>query len=181
MKGGFPAAARIALRDGQLRRNLAVATTTIQRRRAEVVGERPDWEELREAGRALKERVLRHLDTYLLEFEAAVQQAGGAVHWARDAAEANRIVTGLVEATGATEVVKVKSLTTDEIRLNEALAAAGIATVETDLAELICQLAGEESSHILVPAIHKNRFEIRVTPPRRRSTRSSPLATWRRR
>jgi L-lactate dehydrogenase complex protein LldF len=161
VRGGFPAAARSALRDEQLRRNLAVATSTIRRKRAEVVQERSDWEELREAGRAVKERVLRHLDEYLGEFESAVVRAGGAVHWARDAAEANDIVVDLVRATGAREVVKVKSLTTDEIRLNDALAAAGIVAVETDLAELICQLAGETSSHILVPAIHKNRFEIR--------------------
>jgi L-lactate dehydrogenase complex protein LldF len=161
VKGGFPAAARVALRDTQLRRNLAVATQTIRRKRAEVVAERDDWEALREAGRTLKLRVLRHLDAYLLELERAVERAGGHVHWARDAAEAQRIVVGLVEATGAREVVKVKSLTTDEIRLNDALAAAGIAAVETDLAELICQLAGESPSHILVPAIHKNRVEIR--------------------
>jgi L-lactate dehydrogenase complex protein LldF len=161
VKGGFPAAAREALQDAQLRRNLAVATRTIRAKRAEVVSERPDWEELREAGRALKERVLRHLDEYLLQFEAAVERAGGTVHWARDAEEANRIVVDLVGATGEREVVKVKSLTTDEIKLNDALAAAGIAAVETDLAELICQLAGEEPSHILVPAIHKNRVEIR--------------------
>jgi L-lactate dehydrogenase complex protein LldF len=157
----FPSAARVALRDTQLRRNLAVATRTIRDRRAQVVAERPDWEELREAGRALKQRVLRHLDSYLVEFEAAVEQAGGHVHWARDADEAGSVVRSLVEATGAPEVVKVKSLTTDEIRLNDSLAAAGIAVVETDLAELICQLAGEEPSHILVPAIHKNRVEIR--------------------
>jgi L-lactate dehydrogenase complex protein LldF len=161
VKGGFPAAARVALRDAQLRRNLAVATETIRRKRAEVVSERDDWEALREAGRTLKLRVLRHLDAYLLELERAVERAGGHVHWARDAAEAQRIVVGLVEATGAREVVKVKSLTTDEIRLNDALATAGIAAVETDLAELICQLAGESPSHILVPAIHKNRVEIR--------------------
>jgi L-lactate dehydrogenase complex protein LldF len=161
MSAGFPTAARAALRNEQLRRNLAVATTTVRRRRAQVVAERPDWEELREAGRALKERTLRHLGHYLRQFEAAVVGAGGVVHWARDAAEANRIVIGLGRAAGAREVVKVKSLTTDEIRLNHALAAAGIAAVETDLAELICQFAGEPSSHILVPAIHKNRFEIR--------------------
>jgi L-lactate dehydrogenase complex protein LldF len=159
MKAGFPRAAREALRDSQLRRNLGVATRTIREKRAEVVAERGDWEELREAGRALKERVLRHLDDYLVQFEEAVQRAGGRVHWARDAAEARRIITAL--AQGAPEVVKVKSLTTDEIRLNEGLASAGIDVVETDLAELICQLAGEEPSHILVPAIHKNRVEIR--------------------
>jgi L-lactate dehydrogenase complex protein LldF len=161
MSAGFPTAARAALRNEQLRRNLAVATTTIQRKRAQVVRERPDWEALREAGQALKRRVLRHLGEYLPQFESAVERAGGSVHWARDAVEACRIVVELTKATGATEVVKVKSLTTDEIRLNEALSAAGIATVETDLAELICQLAGEEPSHILVPAIHKNRFQIR--------------------
>jgi L-lactate dehydrogenase complex protein LldF len=157
----FATAARPALRDSQLRRNLGVATRTIRDRRAHVVAERPDWEELREAGRALKERVLRHLDAYLVQFEDAVERAGGHVHWARDAADAGAVVTRLVGATGAREVVKVKSLTTDEIRLNDALAAAGVDVVETDLAELICQLAGEEPSHILVPAIHKNRVEIR--------------------
>src|SRR6185503_2214137 len=92
---------------------------------------------------------------------ASVTRAGGTVHWARDAEEANRIVVDLVRRTGAGEVVKVKSLTTDEIRLNEALAEAGVAAVETDLAELIVQLAGERPSHLLVPAIHKNRTEIR--------------------
>ncbi|HEV8685636.1 MAG TPA: LutB/LldF family L-lactate oxidation iron-sulfur protein [Gaiellaceae bacterium] len=161
MSGGFPAAARDALRDTQLRHNLGVATRTIRDKRAQVVAERPDWEELREAGRALKQRVLRHLDEYLIQFERAVEAAGGSVHWARDADEAGRVVTQLVEATGAREVVKVKSLTTDEIQLNDTLETAGIGVVETDLAELICQLAGEQPSHILVPAIHKNRVEIR--------------------
>jgi L-lactate dehydrogenase complex protein LldF len=161
MKAGFPDAARVALRDSQLRRNLGAATRTIRDKRAQVVAERPDWEELREAGRALKERVLRHLDEYLVQFEGAVERAGGRVHWARDAAEARRIITAIAQGSGAREVVKVKSLTTDEIRLNEGLANAGIDVVETDLAELICQLAGEEPSHILVPAIHKNRVEIR--------------------
>jgi len=161
MKSGFPAAARDALQDTQLRHNLGVATSTIRQRRARAVAELPDWEELRDAGAALKRRVLRDLDGYLLQFEAAVELAGGHVHWARDGAEAGRIVTDIVRATGASEVVKVKSLTTDEIELNEALGGAGIDVVETDLAELIVQLAGEEPSHILVPAIHKNRVEIR--------------------
>jgi L-lactate dehydrogenase complex protein LldF len=83
------------------------------------------------------------------------------VHWARDAAEANSIVTGLVQATGAHEVVKVKSMATQEIGLNEALESAGIAAWETDLAELIVQLGKDAPSHILVPAIHRNRTEIR--------------------
>jgi L-lactate dehydrogenase complex protein LldF len=161
VKKGFPQAAQLALRDKQLRRNLHLATTTIRGKRAAVVAERADWQELRDAGEAIKRRVLRHLDRYLLDFESAVQQAGGLVHWARHADEANDIVVGLVRATGAREVVKVKSLTTDEIHVNDALAAIGITAIETDLAELICQLAGDKPSHILVPAIHKNRVEIR--------------------
>ncbi|HYH29981.1 MAG TPA: lactate utilization protein B, partial [Pseudonocardia sp.] len=85
----------------------------------------------------------------------------GTVHWARDANEANEIVTRLVQATGAAEVVKVKSMATQEIGLNEALEAEGVAAWETDLAELIVQLGGDLPSHILVPAIHRNRAEIR--------------------
>jgi L-lactate dehydrogenase complex protein LldF len=158
----FEDAARVALANTQLRRNMGKATQTIRAKRRVVVEELPDWEALREAGRAIKERVLRHLDSYLLELEAAVVRAGGIVHWARDAAEASAIVTRLAAAHGAREVVKIKSMATDEIGLNEALRAAGIAATETDLAELIIQLAGERSSHILVPAIHKNRAEIRA-------------------
>jgi L-lactate dehydrogenase complex protein LldF len=157
----FPEAARAALANGQLRRNLGHATRTIRAKRAAVVAEVPDWEELRDAGAALKERTLAHLPELLERFEAAVTARGGRVHWARDADEANRIVTELVAATGSEQVVKVKSMATQEIGLNEALAEAGIAAVETDLAELIVQLADDKPSHILVPAIHRNRAEIR--------------------
>src|SRR4051794_39705242 len=157
----FQDAARLALADTQLRRNMGKATQTIRAKRAVVVEEMPDWESLREAGRAIKEHTLRHLDAYLLQLEASVNRAGGRVHWARDAAEANEIITGIVSRHGAKEVVKIKSLTTDEIGLNDALERIGVAAFETDLAELIIQLAGERSSHILVPAIHKNRAEIR--------------------
>jgi len=157
----FPDAARIALGDSQLRHNLRNATTTIRDKRARVVAEVPDWEELREAGRAIKADVMHRLDAYLLQFETAVQAAGGHVHWARDAAEANAVVLDVARSHGASEVVKVKSLTTDEIELNEALAAGGVQAIETDFAELILQLDGDWSSHILVPAIHRNRSEIR--------------------
>ena len=126
-----------------------------------MVGELPDWEELRDAGQAIKAGAMAHLDRYLEQLEEQVTARGGVVHWARDANEANRIVTGLVRATGATEAVKVKSIVTDEIGLNDALAAAGITAHETDLAELIVQLGHDRPSHILVPAIHRNRAEIR--------------------
>jgi L-lactate dehydrogenase complex protein LldF len=157
----FPAAASKALADEQLRRNLGHATSTIRTKRAKAVAEVDDWAQLRAAGAAIKDDVLAHLDRYLLQLEERVVAHGGTVHWARDANEANEIVTDLVRATGQREVVKVKSMATQEIGLNEALAAAGIAAVETDLAELIVQLGHDTPSHILVPAIHRNRSEIR--------------------
>lgn len=157
----FPEAARETLRNTQLRRNLAHATSTIRAKRARVVDEVPDWEALRDAGSAAKTRVLAELPELLLELERNVTARGGVVHWARDGAEANRIVADIAKARGADEVVKVKSMATQEIGLNEALAEEGIAAVETDLAELIVQLADDMPSHILVPAIHRNRSEIR--------------------
>ena len=157
----FPRAAREALASRQMRANVLHATTTIRAKRALAVDEVPDWEELRDAGAAIKDHALLSLERLLVDLEAAVTTRGGVVHWARDAAEANAIVAELVRAEGASEVVKVKSLATDEIGLNEALEAAGIRPLETDLAELIVQLAGERPSHLLVPAIHKNRTEIR--------------------
>jgi L-lactate dehydrogenase complex protein LldF len=161
VKDGFPVAAREALGDAQLRRNLRKATHTIRDKRARVVDEVADWEALREAGRAIKDRTMRHLDVHVEALERSVVGRGGVVHWARDAAEANAIVARLVRDAGARELVKVKSMATDEIGLNSALAAHGITAYETDLAELIVQLAEDRPSHILVPAIHRNRAEIR--------------------
>jgi L-lactate dehydrogenase complex protein LldF len=157
----FPETARRELANAQLRANLANATGTIRAKRARVVAELGDWEELREAGRAIKADVLARLDEYLLQFEEAATAAGAQVHWARDAEEAAAVVAGVARRHGAEEVVKVKSLTTDEIGLNERLARDGIHAIETDFAELILQLDGDWSSHILVPAIHRNRTEIR--------------------
>jgi L-lactate dehydrogenase complex protein LldF len=159
---GFPAAARVALADAQLRRNLGKATTTIRAKRERAVHELPDWQALRDAGEAIKARAMATLPEQLERFEAAVTRAGGTVHWARDGAEANAIVARIAREHGTDEVIKVKSLATDEIGMNEALAAQGISAIETDLAELIVQLAHDKQSHILVPAIHKNRAEIRA-------------------
>lgn len=157
----FPNAAREALADTQLRANLSRATSTIRGKRASAVAELPDWERLRLAGAAIKDRTLRHLDTYLEQFESSVESAGGSVHWARDEAEACRVVTDIVRRHAASDVVKVKSMATQEIGLNEALDRAGIKAWETDLAELIVQLGEDHPSHFLVPAIHRNRSEIR--------------------
>src|SRR5918999_1687912 len=159
---GFPTAARSALADAQLRRNLGKATTAIRAKRARTVAELPDWEALRDAGAAIKARAMATLPEQLERLEESVARAGGTVHWARDGAEANAIVARIAGGHGAREVIKVKSLVTDEIGLNEALAEHGIAAIETDLAELIVQLGDDEQSHILVPAIHRNRAEIRA-------------------
>jgi L-lactate dehydrogenase complex protein LldF len=158
----FPAAAREALADSQLRRNIAHATATIRAKRENAVAEVDDWEALRDAGSAIKARAMATLPEQLQRLEAAVTAAGGIVHWARDAEEANAIVAGVAHQHGARQVIKVKSLATDEIGLNDALAKEGIEAIETDLAELINQLGHDTSSHILVPAIHKNRAEVRA-------------------
>ena len=157
----FPDEARESLRDGQLRANLGHATTTIRGKRAGVVAELPDWEQLRQAGASIKRATMARLDEHLVELERQVTARGGTVHWARDANDANAIVVRLAQEAGAREVVKVKSMATAEIGLNEALEAAGIEAFETDLAELIVQLGEDRPSHILVPAIHKNRAEVR--------------------
>ncbi len=118
----FPEAARVALADPQLRRNLGSATATIRDKRAKVVAELSDWAQLRDAGGAIKSATMSALDEHLLRLEQRVTAAGGVVHWASDANEANEIVTRLVRETGHREVVKVKSMATQEIGLNEALA-----------------------------------------------------------
>jgi L-lactate dehydrogenase complex protein LldF len=157
----FPEAARTALANDQLRENLGRATATIRTKREKVVAERADWEDLRLAGSAIKDEVLRELPALLEQLELAVTTAGGIVHWARDAAEANAIVARITREHGADEVVKVKSMATQEIELNEALRQEGIDVWETDLAEMIVQLGHDLPSHILVPAIHRNRTEVR--------------------
>ncbi|MGW8947653.1 LutB/LldF family L-lactate oxidation iron-sulfur protein [Streptomyces koyangensis] len=157
----FPKAAHHELRNDQLRRNLRKATHTIRGKRLNVTAELPDWEALRDAGSAIKTDTMNRLPELLEQLERKVTEAGGTVHWARDADDANAIVTRLVAATGSEEVIKVKSMATQEIGLNEHLESQGVTAYETDLAELIVQLAHDKPSHILVPAIHRNRDEIR--------------------
>jgi L-lactate dehydrogenase complex protein LldF len=157
----FPRAAKVSLADLELRRNVKHATNVIQSKRQRVVQERADWQQLREAGRRIREHTLAYLDHYLEQFERNCTAAGGHVHWARDGEEARRIVVDLAQAASAQEVIKIKSMTTEEIHLNHALEAAGISVTETDLAELIIQLGHDQPSHIVVPALHKNRQQIR--------------------
>jgi L-lactate dehydrogenase complex protein LldF len=158
----FPALAHAELRNAQMRRNIRKATSTIRARTARVSAELPDWEQLRDAGAAIKAAAMRDLDTHLLKLEQMVQAAGGTVHWARDAEEAREIIIGIARRHKASRVIKIKSMTTDEIDLNPAMIAAGIDPIETDLADMIVQLAQDTPSHILVPAIHRNRAEIQA-------------------
>ena len=157
----FPVAAKQLMQNEQLRRNVRNATGIIRNKRASVVGETPDWQPLRDAAHAIKDHTLRYLDRYLIQFEENCKRAGGIVHWARDADEANNIAIGIVQAQSATEVIKVKTMTTDEIGMNRALEASGITPYETDLADLIVQLGHDKPSHIVVPALHRNKMEIR--------------------
>ena len=157
----FPKGVKEHLNNEQLRRNLRHATTTIRNKRATRQAEVHNWEELRTAAEQIKNRVGRHLDEYLVQAEEAMTKAGVKVHWARDAEEANRIVIDIAKQKGTDEIVKIKSMVTQETDLNEACEKAGIATWETDLAELIVQLGHDRPSHILVPAIHRNRSEVR--------------------
>ena len=157
----FPVAAGAVMEDSQLRRNVKHATEVIRAKRGKVVEEVGDWQQLRQAGHDIKAHTLRHLDHYLQEFERNCKRAGGKVHWARDADEANIIIVGLLRQYQGDEVIKVKTMTSDEVGLNRALEAADIKPYETDLADMIIQLGDDEPSHIVVPALHKNRAEIR--------------------
>ncbi len=156
----FPTAALPLLQDAQLRNNVRHATDVIQNKRLRVVQEMPDWQALRDAGQHIRKHTLQYLDHYLEQFEQCCIAAGGHVHWARDAAEANHIVVQLAQNTTG-KAIKIKSMTTEEIGLNPALEAAGIQPIETDLAELIIQLGHAKPSHIVVPALPKNRQPVR--------------------
>lgn len=157
----FPVAAAHLLRNSQLRKNVARATDIIQRKRAVLVNEKSDWQQLRDAGAAIRREAVAHLDLYLEQFEMQCTAAGGVVHWAADAQEAQSIVLRLLQEQGAHEVIKIKSMTSAEIALNEFLSGHGVTAYETDLAELILQQGKEEPSHIVVPALHINRRQVR--------------------
>src|SRR5215216_1901441 len=156
----FKENARAALADVQLRGALKNATSLFGARRKEAAASLPNWEELRTQARAIKDEVLLHLDRHLETFAANAEKRGAVVHWARDAAQANGIITALARERNARTIVKSKSMTTEETHLNDALEAAGMQVVETDLGEYIIQLAGEPPSHIIAPAIHKTRQQI---------------------
>lgn len=157
----FPEAVLPVLRNPQLRKNVAHATDVIQMKRARLVAEKADWQELRTAGAAIRDHSLANLGVYLEQFEERCTAAGGTVHWAADAAEARRIILDILREEDASEVIKIKTMTSAEIQLNPFLEAAGVKAYETDLAEIILQLGHEEPSHIVAPALHVNRGQVR--------------------
>jgi L-lactate dehydrogenase complex protein LldF len=149
------------LRNPQLRKNVAHAIDVIQAKRGKLVAEKTDWQELRTAGAAIRAHALENLGFYLEQFEERCTAAGGVVHWAADAAEARQIIVKLLREENASEVIKIKTMTSAEIQLNPFLESAGVRTYETDLAEIILQLGEDEPSHIVVPALHVNRSQVR--------------------
>jgi len=157
----FPQAALPVLRNPQLRKNVAHAIDVIQAKRGKLVAEKTDWQQLRDAASAIRAHALDHLGFYLEQFEANCTAAGGHVHWATDTADARRIILDLLRQQNASEVIKIKTMTSAEIQLNPALEAAGVSVFETDLAEIILQLGEQEPSHIVVPALHVNRAQVR--------------------
>ncbi|MGA3047426.1 MAG: LutB/LldF family L-lactate oxidation iron-sulfur protein [Terracidiphilus sp.] len=157
----FPVAALPVLRNPQLRKNVGHAIDVIQTKRAKLVTEKKDWQQLRSSASAIRAHVLENLGFYLEQFETRCTAAGGTVHWATDADEARQIILNILREEKADEVIKIKTMTSAEIQLNPFLEKSGIKAYETDLAEIILQLGQEEPSHIVVPALHINRSQVR--------------------
>ena len=120
----------------------------------------PEWETLRDLASRIKLHTMSRLDEYLEHFEANATRLGAQVHWARDAAEHNEIVSKIIQKHGATRVVKSKSMLTEECGLNPHLEQLGIEVTDTDLGEWIVQLSGQHPSHIVTPAIHIRKEEV---------------------
>ncbi len=149
------------LANEQLRTNLKNAMDTLRGNRKKLIASRfYDWEGLRQKAKELKQKNLSKLDKILETFEANATKNGMKVHWAKDSNEANEIVYDLMKQKGVTKILKGKSMASEEIHLNHFLESKGLQAIETDLGEIILQLLGEPPVHIVVPAIHKNRYEI---------------------
>lgn len=149
------------INDKQLRENLSSAMHTLQTNRKNLIAKRfVDWQALRDQGKNAKNNALSRLDERLLEFEANATKNGFKVHWASTPNEACEIIYALMIEKNITKILKGKSMLSEEIHLNHYLHDRGLEAVETDLGELIIQLIDEPPVHIVVPAIHKNRYEI---------------------
>src|SRR5438067_4093391 len=149
-----------AMADAHLQEAYRSSTLRLYTHRLEAIAQVPGFQLLRERGRAIKRQVMDHLDFYLEQFSTNVEARGGKVHWATTGEEACAIIVDLAKRAGARKVVKAKTMVGEEIELNEALEAAGIRGVETDMGEFILQLARERPAHIVAPAIHKTRRDV---------------------
>ncbi len=156
----FKQNAHQALGNPQLQTALEHVRGAFIDKRTRAVEALPEFEALRDSARDIKAHTLQHLDLYIEAFERQVTEAGGHVHFARDAAEATKVVIDICKARGAKTVTKGKSMISEEIGLNAAIEAAGIRPIETDLGEYIVQLRGEVPSHIIAPAVHLTRDQI---------------------
>ncbi|MDJ0895816.1 MAG: LutB/LldF family L-lactate oxidation iron-sulfur protein [Alphaproteobacteria bacterium] len=152
--------AKSAMADAGLQAALTKMKTGFSERRAAAVAKLPEFEALRDEGRAIRDHVLAHLDFYLERYERAVVASGGAVHWCQDGESARQKVLEICRAAGATSVTKAKSMVAEEIGLNEFLEQQGVRPIETDLGEYIIQLRHEMPSHIIAPAIHVSKHEV---------------------
>src|SRR5947209_16302490 len=119
-----------------------------------------DSDKVRDHAKRIKEHTLAHLDRYLEQLEESVERVGGHVYWAADAAAARQIIVDIAQGAGCKRAVKSKSMTSEEVHLNPALEAAGVAVTETDFGEYIIQIAGERPSHLVAPAVHHTRESI---------------------
>ena len=156
----FALRAHAALEDAHLQEALGIATTKFIGLRKESFAGFPEGEALRDRARAIKEGTLQQLDRHLGQLADNIERLGGHVHWATTGDEARDIVLRLCRDKGVRMAVKSKSMATEEIELNDALEAAGVKPVETDLGEYIIQLAHEKPSHIIAPAIHKTKGQV---------------------
>ncbi|MBP1852944.1 LutB/LldF family L-lactate oxidation iron-sulfur protein [Rhizobium halophytocola] len=149
-----------ALGDAQLQRALKNVETGFIAKRAIAAAALPEFEDIRDRGKAIKDHTLDNLDLYLEAYEEKVTAAGGHVHWAETAEDARNIILDICKRVGARTVTKGKSMITEEINLNEFLEGEGVQPIETDLGEYIIQLRGEHPSHIIAPAVHLNRDQV---------------------
>ena len=150
------------LADANLQLAIYTATGRLKEKRIEAVSDEwlPDYQELRTQANALKKHAIENLDYYLEEFERNVEAYGGKVVYCKDATEVSDFVLDLAKKRGSKLIVKSKSMTTEEVDLNERLEHHGLESVETDLGEYILQLAHEKPYHIVAPALHKTRYDV---------------------
>ena len=156
----FKENAKAALADPDLQNALKFVEVNFIARRREVADKLPEFDALRDAARDIKNHTLAHLDLYLEAYEKKVTAAGGHVHYAVTAHDANEIILSICKALGARTATKGKSMVAEEIGLNDYLEANGVVPIETDLGEYIIQLRHEMPSHIIAPAVHLTKAQV---------------------